>query len=83
MHNGALALLWGKPAHDACERVLLAAQRARKPPAAVFPRKGETGKGEIKFLAAAGRFSALPMGCESDDFCKRLVNRPRAVLVLC
>jgi hypothetical protein len=42
MRKGAAALLWGEPAHDACQRFLLAAQRAGRrggnPPAPARPR---------------------------------------------
>ncbi len=64
MHKGAAALLWGEPAHDACQRLWLAAQRVPawgEPARPGFPPEGETGKGaSTKFLAAAGELRLLP-----------------------
>ena len=68
MHKGAAALLWGEPAHDACQRLWLAAQRVPawgEPARPGFPPEGETGKGASKFLAAAGYFRLGPGSRES------------------
>src|SRR5215472_7595082 len=49
----------GSRCTDACQRFLLArsvSRRGGNPPAPAFPRQGETGKGAIEFLAAAGDF---------------------------
>ena len=49
MHKGAAALLWGEPTHDACQRFLLAAQRADGVggtcPAPACPRRGKRERG--------------------------------------
>ena len=54
MHKGAAALLWGEPAHDACQRFWLDAQRARRrggnPPAPAFPRRGKRERGRSNSL---------------------------------
>jgi len=55
--------LWGEPAHDACQRLWLAAQRVPawgEPARPGFPPEGETGKGASQFLAAAGYFRLVP-----------------------
>jgi hypothetical protein len=46
--------LWGEPAHDACQRLLLAAQRAvgvgGTRPAPAFPRRGKRERGRSDSL---------------------------------
>ena len=58
MHKGGGSpLLWGEPQHDVCQRSWLAAARVAawgEPARPGFPPEGETGKGVIEFLAAAG-----------------------------
>lgn len=56
--GGRPPLLWGEPAARWTTAPLAGAQRAHRrggnPPRPGFPPEGETGKGESKFLAAAG-----------------------------
>ena len=63
MHKGGGSpLLWGEPPHGTCQRFLLARHVSRRGgnlPRPRFPPEGETGKGAIQFLAAAG-FSFYP-----------------------
>src|SRR5215469_10965753 len=52
MHKGAAALLWGETAHDGCQRLLLATQRAAGVGGTLPPRLspgGGNGKGGDRF----------------------------------
>ena len=59
MHKGAAAPLWGEPAAATLASVFgwraACFRRGGTPSRPGFPRRGN-GKGEIKFLAAAGQF---------------------------
>ena len=63
MHKGAAALLWGEPAHDACQRFWLARAACSGVggtlPPRLSPAQGETGKGESDSLLPQA-ISALP-----------------------
>src|SRR5580658_3307541 len=61
MHKGAAALLWGEPAHDACQRLWLAAQRAvgvggTRPPR--LAPGGGNGKGGVQIPCCRRLFPA-------------------------
>ena len=65
IHKGAVALLWGEPAHDACRRLWLAAQRAAGVGGTRPPRLapgGGNGKGGVQTsLPPAVRGCVAPM----------------------
>src|SRR6188474_941244 len=63
IHKGAAALLWGEPAHDACQRLLLAAQRAvgvggTRPPR--LSPGGGNGKGGVQIPCCRRLFPFEP-----------------------
>ena len=64
MHKGAAALLWGEPAASMRASAFLLARGVLpawgEPSRPGLPPEGETEKGEIKFLAAAGLFYLCP-----------------------
>src|SRR5579872_7041078 len=63
IHKGAAALLWGEPAHGACQRLLLAAQRAVGVGGTLPPRLspgGGNGKGGVQIPCCRRQFPARP-----------------------